>query len=630
MHEQSSTACFNPLTSFLHDITNNNTLIQENKENIHPALLGKLSAGVINNNSNNNNDGCGSRSGLRNGNCTIMQQQQQQQQINTSLMSDCYTPVMNRYRPQHTGLTPGNNPVRQSRGGASYSHVNMTDISFLAESDVRDAKNNSFFLTPEKQCNVAALSTIIGAADAVAATTDAISPTSTTTTTMHSNTINTASGGLTQPIKISEFFQECAPIAHSASSPNMSLESILLPKSVLLESDNDDDDNESVLEEQPGKRPRTVENFTRRNANHVIPITSVHPSSQEQQEQTLLLQQQQQEQQKVLPQQKLQSVVAPAPLLFAAPQPVAHYATISHNVPPPEYPRNEMPSTITRVVSTTAPLIAVGGRRVPLDKLHILLRPSTPEQMSNNGNDITFTGNKTGVSAPLIPSARPIPAAVKMVSPSLSSATVAPVASSSSSSSTHPIKRRPPYRQHETVILEFARGVQMRFKSNSTRCVPVVGRHYIASVRSSRSPYDNVAYEDAGVCVQVQRHHAYSSSSSNINTIATGESVMCDEKGIYDGHIMRELVAADATRIRELEETRNTALTECRKHFLFLNLPFELMDVYCTFDRSICVVYYAIQPQEGTSGQPNVSRLLRMLQFRLQSKVYLKTVPSSE
>ncbi|ORC90927.1 putative ESAG8-associated protein [Trypanosoma theileri] len=625
MHQQSSTTCFNVFPSFLQDITNNSMLIQENKENINPALLGRLSSGGMNQNCNHH-DECGVRSGMRSVNCTS---QPSNQHINTSLMGDCYTPVMNRHRSHHTGLTPGNNPVRQSRsGGNSYYHVNTTDLSLLAESDVRDSKNSSFFYTPDKQCNVAALPTIIGAADAVAVITT--TTTTATNNTINSNTVNNSNNSNTmnaaaaarmdtvptQPIKLSELFQECAPIGHNPHSPNMSLESILLPRSVLLDSD---DDNESELEVQTGKRPRTGENVYRTNVNHhIVPISSQSPSSQGLQEQTLLFQHhhQQQQQQQVLPQQKTHSV-APVPLLFAPPQPVAHYAMMPHDVPPPEYPRNETQNTVTRVVSKTAPLIAVGGRRVPIDKLHILLRPSTPEQMSNNGKDVTFTANKTGVSAPLIPSARPMPAAVKMVSSSSSSTNMmAPVASS-----TQAMKRRPPSRQHETVILEFARGVQMRFKANTARCVPVVGRHYIASVRSSRSPYDNVAYEDAGVCVQVQRHHAYASPV---------ETAMYDEKGIYDGYIVRELVAADAVRMRELEETRAVALAECRKHFRFLNLPFELVDVYCTFDRSISVVYYSIQPQEGTSGQPNVSRLMRMLQFRLQSKVYLKTITSSE
>ncbi|KEG12309.1 ESAG8-associated protein [Trypanosoma grayi] len=531
----------NAFSPFLQEITNSNILGSENKENIHPALLVRHSG--------NGKGGC--KNGSRSTGSHV-------QPCSPSIVSGFSTPITNRHRPHHTGLTPGNNSTRIPRHGDAMCHTNVSvaNVSLLTGSDVGDANDSGFFspLNPDT-------STVTAAAAAVEA--------------------------IAQQSKLCELFEGCVPLPQQPRSLNTSVDSVLLPRNVLQEIDDDD----SI---------QSVNECMRTN-------TSIPPSATETDDALMQLQQSQ--------------PVFPVPQLFAVPQPLRQPIVTQHDGPPPEYPRvggssNKNRQTVTRVVSGPSSLIAVGGRRVPIDKLHLLLRPSTPERDSDGA--AVLSG-----SVPLVPSARPTPSAkaVKVVA--------SPAPGVPGSVGRHLPSPPPPngnyHQQQETIVLEFPKGVLMRFQPNASQPFPVMGRRYLAAVRSSRSPYDNVAYEDAGFCVHMLRHYPDGSGA--------GAGAALADKAIYDGRIIREVddnLPADVARMRELGEARKVATLECRKHFRFLNLPFELVDVQYTFDLHICIVYYRIQPQEGTSSQPNVARLMRMLQFKLKSKVYLKRTSDSE
>ncbi|PWU96536.1 putative ESAG8-associated protein [Trypanosoma cruzi] len=557
---QQPTLCFSPFSPFLQEITNTNVLGHENKENIPPALFGK----------SHNEGGSGCKSGWKNGGIT--------QLLNNSLNSCCCTPVTNRQRAHHTGLTPGNKCAAGPRGVSTLvsTNTNIVDVSLITESDAGDLKESNFFITPVKRWD--------GGAGAGATT----------------NAAHAAATPCFRQGKLCELFNESVSLPLPVSTPNVSVESTLLPRSVLLESDDDD----SVKEVQTIKKPCVSEA-----PRSVVPRQLGLRSSQEDPSQQRPV-----EGQKAFPASaSMHGNAHPAP---------QHHA-VQHSGPPPAYPRHEKRQNVTRVVGKTASLIAVGGRRVPIDKLHLLLRPATSEGKSGTKVNDSTTGGKGSVSssafdpitpAPLAPSLRPTPTAAKAVK------VVAPPAAAPAPL----IRRSLPVHQHcDYVILEFARGVVMRLQVDSPQPLPVIGRRYLAAIKSSRSPYDNVAYEDAGVCVYLQRHHGDANTTSG----------PVQRSALYDGTIIREVgehIAADAARLQELKKACNNAIVECRKQFRFLNLPFELVDVCYTFDRSICIVYYNIQPQEGTSSQPNVSRLLRMLQFNLRTKVFLKGITSGE
>ncbi|RNF25713.1 putative ESAG8-associated protein [Trypanosoma conorhini] len=554
-------SCFSLSSPFLQEITNTGIFSSENKENIPPARLGKSS----------NEGGRGCRSSWKNTGIT--------QPHNNSLTSCCCTPITNRQRTSHTGLTPGNKYATgpPCAGTLFPTNTNILDASLLTENSAGDVKETSCLITPVKRWKCV---------DAVTNLTQAAADTP-----------------FAQQSKLCELFQGATvPLPPSMlHTPNTSLESTLLPRGVLPESDEDDGD---LMEEPVTKKPCISEAL--RSVTQSQPF--LQPLQEEFPQQWLL------EKQELAP--------PPSSSTPANAQPAQEQHAVRRTGPPPAYPHNEKRQKVTRVASSSTSLIAVSGRRVPIDKLHLLLRPATSEGKSGvkgNGPTTADNGNFPSgfdslASAPLFPSSRPRPTAlkpVKVVSPP-AAATVAPMKRPLSLPQTC-----------DYVILEFARGVVMRFQVGPSQPLPVMGRRYLAAIKSSRSPYGNVAYEDAGVCVYLQRHH----SDGNLATGAVPRSAL------YDGSILREVsetIATDAERLQELRTARDKATVECCKQFRFLNLPFELVDVCYTFDRSICIVYYAIQPQEGTSSQPNISRLLRMLQFTLRTKVFLKGITRTE
>nr|CAB46088.2 ESAG8 associated protein [Trypanosoma brucei brucei] len=298
---------------------------------------------------------------------------------------------------------------------------------------------------------------------------------------------------------------------------------------------------------------------------------------------------------------------------------------------PRSKPQPERNHTATRVTHGTTPLVAVAGRRVPVDKLHLLLGATAQDGVDGQ------SGARDAVNtAPLVPSSRPTPSAaqtfkvIPLARPSEPSVSPSPLATTPQNTVAGPTTRRLASSSFhkEMVVIDFGKGNIMRFKPNPAFPPPVPGKRYLVAVRASRSPYDNVAYKDAGLCSYVLRHPADgsgangTSAAANITITKSSGDV---ERGIFDGSIIRCMdTPGDAVQLQLLAVEREAAIVECRKHFKFLNLPFELVDVHYTFDRTICVVYYNIHRQEGTSGHPNVSRLVRTLQFRLKCKVHLK------
>ncbi|ESL08548.1 ESAG8-associated protein [Trypanosoma rangeli SC58] len=550
--------CFNVFSSFLQEITNTSLFGPENKENIPPGRTGKfLSEG-----------GRGCRSSWKDTGVTQLQ--------NISMNSCRCTPIPNRQRTNHTGLTPGNKYAAGSPCAGSFFPINanVSETSLTTENDAGDLKESDCFITPVRRWKCA---------DAV------------------TNAIHTAATPCTQQSRLFELFQGTGPLFPPPPlTPNTSMESTLIPRGVLLESDEDDND---VVEEQTAQRPCLFgeSRSVTQSQSYLQPLQEGRPP-----------QQLGGKEERSPPTSSI-----PANVQSAQPQHV-----VQHNGPPPAYPHNEKRQTTTRVVGNTTSLIAVSGRRVPIDKLHLLLRPAAAQgksgvktkDLSTADNGVVHSAFDRANSVPLLPSSRPKPTALTSVKViALPGVALDP-----------PMKRPLPVYQHcDHVILEFARGVVMRFQVDPSQPLPVIGRRYLAAIKSSRSPYDNVAYEDAGVCVYLQRHH----SDGNLTTGAVQKSVL------HDGSILREVsenIPTDAERLQELGTACNIATVECCKQFRFLNLPFELVDVCYTFDRSICIVYYAIQPQEGTSSQPNISRLLRMLQFTLQTKVFLKGITGRE
>ncbi|RNF01357.1 putative ESAG8-associated protein [Trypanosoma rangeli] len=556
---QQPMSCFNVFSSFLQEITNTSLFGPENKENIPPGRTGKFSS-----------EGCrGCRSGWKDIGVTQLQ--------NISLNSCRCTPITNRQRINHTGLTPGNKYAAGSPCAGSFfpTNANVSETSLTTENDTGYLKESDCFITPVKRWKCA---------DTV------------------TNAIHTAATPCTQQSRLCELFQGAGPLLPPPPplTPNTSMESTLLPRSVLLESDEDDKDGveeQTVQKRCLFKASRSVT----QPQSYLQPLQGERPPQQ---------------------QGGKEECSPPTSSIPANLQPAHQQHVVQHNGPPPAYPHNEKRQTMTRVVGNATSLIAVSGRRVPIDKLHLLLRPATAEGKSGVKTKDLTTADKGVVlsafdssnSAPILPSSRPKPTALTSVK----------VISLPGAASAPPMKRPLPVYQHcDYVILEFARGVVMRFKVDPSQPLPVMGRRYLAAIKSSRSPYDNVAYEDAGVCVYLQRHH----SDGNLTTGAVHKSAL------HDGIILREVnenIATDAERLHELRTACNIATIECCKQFRFLNLPFELVDVCYTFDRSICIVYYTIQPQEGTSSQPNISRLLRMLQFTLRTKVFLKGITGRE
>nr|CCC90993.1 putative ESAG8-associated protein [Trypanosoma congolense IL3000] len=564
-HYQSSPN-LDTFSSFLREVTNMSggsasVIDVENKENIPPGFCGRVGES-----SNNNRGVCRSS-------CSLVGQrkQQQQQQLNASRVSGCCTPMKeNPYHQHqqqgHSGLTPGNNHS-QTLTGKSYAYgTNAVGYPLLEESDVSDGKTNSLFTSPVKY----------------------------------------HAASMDRHAKLCEVFQECVPMPKPVCSLNESIEAVPLIGSVLHESDEEDD--------LPYFCPRDIspscafsQHRHEQGARMHMPESSLYQQQVQEEPHTL------QEQQRLPPKERPHfrgSAWCETP-----PQ---------HNVPA------ERSNTVTRVTHGCTPLFAVGGRRVPIDKLHLLLASSNNDAQEGK----SIAADTIGVS-PLVPTTRPTPSSsqtLKVIplsrAPEMSSSLGMPIQDNLISGQVAGKRRALPSHHRETVVIEFGKGNFMRFKSNSTIPPAVVGKRYLVAVRASRSPYDNVAYRDAGVCAYILRHQADGSNAgvgcapSNSSTAGCPGDV---ERGIFDGTVVRCMdTPDDIAQLHALAAAREAAIVECRKHFQFLNLPFELVDVHYTFDQTICVVYYNIQRQEGTSGHPNVPRLVRMLQFKLRCKVHLK------
>ncbi|KAH8614169.1 PSP1 C terminal conserved region [Trypanosoma vivax] len=489
--------------------------------------------------------------------------------LNTSQMSDCCTPLKDGVQQRHTGLTPGNNKKWASRRRSSLN-LSGLDYHLLEDSTNSEVREGDIWTSPLRFASVM--------------------------TDQHS--------------RLCEIFHGVTqlPKAHNNNESITSTPSHVAQ--VLQESEDDEEvvhhlptdewlaDVEPISE--PRLQPQAGELFS-------VPTQLFAPLTQQQHkygEHEITVQSRLQRQSQQQKQRPLLSVTHAWP-----------------EKPAPAQPQAEQTHTVTRVVHGAPPLIAVAGRRVPIDKLHLLLNSTAVNGVEGDSNSLESVDR-----APLVPSSRPMPAAGRTK--------VVPAGHSGDSATDnvlHSSSRRPPSHHHsEMVVIEFSKGVLMRFKSNPAHAPPVVGKRYLVTVRASRSPYDNVEYSDAGVCVHVVRHQ--SDSHSFTNPPPSGAPFCGDmEKGIYDGNIIRCMdTEDDEVQLQALADAREKAIVECQRHFRFLNLPFELVDAHYTFDRTICIIYYQIQRQEGTSGQPNVSRLMRMLQFKLRCRVHLKADTCSQ
>lgn len=158
----------------------------------------------------------------------------------------------------------------------------------------------------------------------------------------------------------------------------------------------------------------------------------------------------------------------------------------------------------------------------------------------------------------------------------------------------------------------------------SSRTLPTrveVGKSYLAHVYASESPYDGVAYEDVGVCVEL------------VVPSMTSPSAYTAHLSRVDGLLLRlvDVFGNDEDR-RQHERAlmqQTTAYIECERQFKFSSLPFQLESIYCTFDGSVCVVLYSVvggtdRAAAASHRHPNTSRVVRELQFHLDCRVFLK------
>lgn len=147
-----------------------------------------------------------------------------------------------------------------------------------------------------------------------------------------------------------------------------------------------------------------------------------------------------------------------------------------------------------------------------------------------------------------------------------------------------------------------------------------VGKSYLAHIYGDQSPYDRVAYEDVGVCVRL-----YTAAS------ATPEDQACREH--INGVLLREVdifaYEEDRQQHEQVLQQQTAAYIECERQFKFSSLPFQLESIYFTFDGRICVVLYRVVAADATTSATmhrfsNTSRVVRELQFHLNSRVFLK------
>ncbi|CBZ28821.1 conserved hypothetical protein [Leishmania mexicana MHOM/GT/2001/U1103] len=151
------------------------------------------------------------------------------------------------------------------------------------------------------------------------------------------------------------------------------------------------------------------------------------------------------------------------------------------------------------------------------------------------------------------------------------------------------------------------------------RCVEV-GKTYLAHVYTEGSPHEGVSYEDVGVCVQL---------------ITPSSSLYAALLGCVNGVLLRkvDILVNDEDRKQHervlLQQT--TAYIECERHFKFSGLPFQLESIYCTFDGSVCIIFYRLlAAADGSASSfashrhPSTSRMVRELKFHLNCRVFLK------
>ncbi|CCW68038.1 unnamed protein product [Phytomonas sp. Hart1] len=120
--------------------------------------------------------------------------------------------------------------------------------------------------------------------------------------------------------------------------------------------------------------------------------------------------------------------------------------------------------------------------------------------------------------------------------------------------------------------------------------------------------------------------------SSSIDNGAFSINTFFQQNGsVLDGVILRSLNTVSSLKDTDQQlrtlQMQSWAQAECERQFRFLNMPFELKMIHISFDDKICVVYYQINPKADTSSEPNISRLLRVLQYHLSCKVHLVRWP---
>ncbi|CBZ36164.1 hypothetical protein, conserved [Leishmania donovani] len=151
------------------------------------------------------------------------------------------------------------------------------------------------------------------------------------------------------------------------------------------------------------------------------------------------------------------------------------------------------------------------------------------------------------------------------------------------------------------------------------RCVEV-GKAYLAHVYAEGSPHEGVSYEDVGVCVQL---------------ITPSSSLYAALLGCVNGVLLRKVDVLVNDEDRKQHERvllqQTTAYIECERHFKFSGLPFQLESIYCTFDGSVCIVFYRLLAvADGSASSlashrhPSTSRMVRELKFHLNCRVFLK------
>ncbi|CAG9578333.1 conserved hypothetical protein [Leishmania major strain Friedlin] len=390
---------------------------------------------------------------------------------------------------------------------------------------------------------------------------------------------------------------------------------------------------------------------------------------------------------------------------------------------------------LPHVKAAAGSLIAVGGRRVPVDKLHLLSigdEPSLSAPSSMAGQAVTAASSRGGskarsqqssssapyhvegpsmrrvpkanlvtvthaAAAGLVEAGAPAPPGRHASAPvherdaalptSSSSATLSEAAPARAAAAGPSARRVPPamatQQRHSSgsivpavvalnsavdregvqqsseadvvAVLQFPKGQTMRFLTNLSsaalatakdavardltnskrstggtatsvlasrsllRCVEV-GKTYLAHVYAEGSPHEGVSYEDAGVCVQL---------------ITPSSSLYAALLGCVNGVLLRKVDVLVNDEDRKQHERlllqQTTAYIECERHFKFSGLPFQLESIYCTFDGSVCVVFYRLLPvADGSASSfashrhPSTSRMVRELKFHLNCRVFLK------